>query len=101
LLVSAGKLVSVAQDDSPLAVFTAVSLGAAKRPRLRAITDMTGHVLQVNGVGEVITNERHDVFRDPISSFDAFGCPVEPGAHLLPAAFVTAKRPHDHYIVGA
>jgi hypothetical protein len=61
LFVFFRKLVSVAQYDLPLAAFTAVGLGAAQCPGLRLITGVTGHVLQVDGVGEVIADDRHDV----------------------------------------
>lgn len=47
MLVFAGKLVSVAQHDLPLAVFTAVCLSTAKCPGLHAISGAAGHVLQV------------------------------------------------------
>jgi hypothetical protein len=53
VFVFAGEFVSVAQYDLPLAVFAAVGLGAAQGPGLRLITGVTGHVLQVDGVGEV------------------------------------------------
>jgi hypothetical protein len=45
LFVFAGKLVGVAQYDLPLAVFTAVGLGAAQGPGLGLISGVTGHVL--------------------------------------------------------
>jgi len=82
LLVFVGKLVSVAQHDLPLAVFTAVGLGTAKCPGPRAISDVAGHVLQVDGVGQVIPDDRHDIFRGAIGGLDAYGGPVEPGTHL-------------------
>ena len=63
LFVCAGELVCVAQDDLPLAVFTAVGLGAAQCPGPRLITGVTGHVFQVDGAGEVIAGDRHDVLR--------------------------------------
>jgi len=50
LFAFAGELVSVAQYDLPLAVFTAVGLGAAQGPGLRLVTGVTGHVLQIDGV---------------------------------------------------
>ena len=100
LFVFAGKLVSVAQYDLPLAVFTAVGLGAAQCPGLRLITGVTGHVLQVDGVGEVIADDRHDVLRGAIGGLDAGGGPVEPRADLFPASFVTAECAHDHHVTG-
>ena len=100
LFVFAGKLVSVAQYDLPLAVFTAVGLGAAQCPGLRLITGVTGHVLKVDGAGEVIADDRHDVLRGAIGGLDAGGGPVEPCADLFPASFVTAERAHDHHVIG-
>ena len=44
LFVFAGKLVSVAQYDLPLAVFTAVGLGAAQCPGLRLITGVISNL---------------------------------------------------------
>jgi hypothetical protein len=58
LFVFAGKLVSVAQYDLPLAVFAAVGLGAAQCPGLRLIAGVTGHVLKIDGAGEVIADDR-------------------------------------------
>ena len=63
LFVFARKLVSVAQYDLPLTDFTAVGLGAAQCPGPRLITGVTGHVFQVDGAGEVIAGDRHDVLR--------------------------------------
>jgi hypothetical protein len=71
LFVFAGKLVSVAQYDLPFAVFTAVGLGAAQCPGLRLIAGVAGHVLQVDGVGEVIADDRHDVLRGAVGGLDA------------------------------
>ena len=92
LFVFAGEFVSVAQYDLPLAVFTAVSLGAAQGPRLRLITGVAGHVLHVDGVSEVIADERHDVLRGAIGGLDAGRGPVEQGADVVPAPFVTCLR---------
>ena len=100
LFVLARKLVSVAQYDLPLAVFTAVGLGAAQGPRLRLISGVTGHVLQIYGVGEAIAGDRHDILRGAIGGLDARGGPVEPRADLFPASFVTAERAHDHHVIG-
>jgi hypothetical protein len=100
LFVLAGKLVSVAQYDLPFAVFTTVGLGAAQCPGLRLITGVTGHMLQVDGVGEVIADDRHDVLRGAIGGLDAGSGPVEPRADLLPASFVTAECAHDHHVIG-
>jgi hypothetical protein len=91
--VFAGEFVSVAQDDLPLAVFPAVGLGAAQGPGLRLITGATGHVLQVDGIGEVLADDRRDVLRGAVGGLDAGGGPVEPRADLVPASFVTAERP--------
>ena len=90
----------MAQYDLPLAVFTAVDLGTAQRPGLWLITGVTGHVLQVDGVGEVITDDCHDVLRGAVGGLDADGGPVEPRADLFPASFVTAERAHDHHVIG-
>ena len=100
LFVFAGKLVSVAQYDLPLAVFTAVGLGAAQGPGRGVITGVTGHVLQIDGVGEVIADDRHDVLRGAVGGLDAGGGPVEPRADLFLASFVTAERAHDHHVIG-
>ena len=64
------------------------------------ITGVTGHVLQVDGVGEVIADDRHDVLRGAIGGLDAGSGPVEPRADLFPASFVTAERAHDHHVIG-
>ena len=100
LFVFAGKLVSVAQYDLPLAVFTAIGLGAAQGSGRGVIAGVTGHVLQVDGVGEVIADDRHDVLRGAVGGLDAGGGPVEPCADLVPATFVAAERAHDHHVIG-
>ena len=100
VLVFAGKLVGVAQDDLPLAVFTPIDLGATQRPWLRLITGVTSHVLQVDGVCEVILDDRHDVLCNSIAGLNTFRCPVESGANQIPTALVTAERAHDHHVIG-
>ena len=100
LFVFAGKLVSVAQYDLPLAVLAAVGLRAAQCSGLRLVAGVTGHVLEVDGPGEVITHDRHDVLRGAIGGLDAGGGPVEPCADLFPASFLTPERAHDDHVVG-
>jgi hypothetical protein len=98
--VFAGEFVSVAQYDLPPAIFTAVGLGAAQCPGLRLITGVTGHVLQVDGTGGVLADDRHDILRDAIGGLDAGSGPVEPCADLAPASLVTAERARDHHVIG-
>src|SRR5208283_2424469 len=100
LLVLMRKLIGMAQHDFPLAAFPAVGLGAAKRPGLRAIAEVAGHVLQVHGEREIIMDDRHNVLRDAVGRLNALGGPVKAGAHLIPAALVTAECAHDHYVIG-
>jgi len=100
LFVYVGKLVSVAQYDLPFAVFAAVGLGAAQGPGRGVVTGVAGHALQVDGIGEVIADDRHDVLRGAVGGLDAGGGPVEPRADLFPASFVTAERAHDHHVIG-
>ena len=66
----------------------------------RLAAGVPGHVLQVDGVGDILTDHRHDIFLAAIRGRDAFRSPVEAGADLLPAALVAAESAHDHYVVG-
>jgi hypothetical protein len=100
LFVFAGKLVGVAQYDLPFAVFAAVCLGAAQGPGRWVITGVTGHVLQIDGAGEVIADDGHDVLGGAVGGLDAGGGPVKPRADLFPASLVTAERAHDHHVTG-
>ena len=96
VLVWLGKFVGVTEYNLPLAVLSPVGLGAAKRPRLLAITDVSGHVLQIDCEGKIVADGGDDVLCAPVSRSDAFRRPVEPGAHLFPATFMTPKCAHDH-----
>jgi hypothetical protein len=100
VFVFAGEFVSVAQYDLPFAVLTAVGLGAAQGPGLRLITGATGHVFQVDGIGEVLADDRRDVLRGAVGGLDAGSGLVERRADLVPASFVTAERAHDHHVIG-
>lgn len=100
LRVFSGKLIGMAQYHLPRSVFAPIDLGAAQCPRHWLITRMPGHVLQVDGVCEVMPDDRDDVFGNPFCRFDAPGSPVKPLADLLPAALVTAEGAHDHDVVG-
>ena len=92
VLVWLGKFVGVTEYDLPLAVLSPVGLGAAKRPRLPAITDVSGHVLQIDCEGEILADGGD-------GRGDALRRPVEPGAHLFPATFMTPEGAHDHNVV--
>ena len=93
VLVWLGKFVGVTEYDLPLAVLSPVGLGAAKRSRLPAITDVSGHVLQIDCEGKILADRGDDVLCAPVGRGDALRRPVEPGAHLFPAAFMTPKAP--------
>jgi hypothetical protein len=99
LLVLAGKFVSMAEHDLPFTVLAAIDLDTAQRPTLRLVTHVTCHVLHVDGVGQVIADHGHNVFRYPIGGPDALRCPVKPVADLVPTSLVTAKGPHDHHVI--
>jgi hypothetical protein len=58
VLVRLGKFVGVTEYHLPLAVFQPVGVGAAKRPRLPAITDVSGHVLQIDCEGKIVAAPR-------------------------------------------
>ena len=64
------------------------------------ITGVTSHVLQVDGVAHVISDDGYDVLRNSSRGLDGLGCPVKPGAGLLPAALITAESADDHYVIG-
>src|SRR5208283_2815820 len=98
LLVFLQKLVCMAQDDLPLTVLPAVCLRTAKCERPRLAVDLPGHVLQVDGVAEVLTDHRHDVLLAAIGSSEAFRSPIEAGSDLLPTALVAAESAHNHYV---
>ena len=80
VLVWLGKFVGVTEYDLPLAVLSPVGLGAAKRPRLLAITEVSGHVLQIDCEGKILADGGDDVLCVG-GRGDAFRRPVEPGAH--------------------
>ena len=61
VLVWLGKFVGVTEYDLPLAVLSPVGLGAAKRPRVPAITDVSGHVLQIDCEGKILADRGDDV----------------------------------------
>jgi hypothetical protein len=52
------KLVCVAQHALPLTALQAVCLRTAKYVRPRLVADVAGHVLQIDGIGEGLTNRR-------------------------------------------
>jgi hypothetical protein len=64
------------------------------------ITGVTSHVLQVDGVAHVISDDGYDVLRNSSRGLDGLGGPVKPGAGLLPAALITAESADDHYVIG-
>ena len=99
VLVWLGKFVGVTEYDLPLAVLSPVGLGAAKRSRLPAITDVSGHVLQIDCEGKILADRGDDVLCAPVGRGDALRRPVEPGAHLFPATFMTPEGAHDHDVV--
>jgi hypothetical protein len=88
LLVFLQKLVCMAQHDLPLTVLPAVYLPTAKCERPRLAADLSGHVLQVDGAAEVLTDYRDNVLLAAIGSSEAFRHPIEAGTDLLPAALV-------------
>jgi hypothetical protein len=77
LLVLARELVGVPQHDPPLPALLAVSLRAAQCPGPRAIADVPGHVLQVDGEGKVIVDDCYHVLRPATSGCNALRGPVE------------------------
>jgi hypothetical protein len=77
VLVYLGKFVCVTEYDLPLAVFQPVGVGATKRPRLRAITDVSGHVLQIDGESKIMADGGDDVLCAPVGRGDTFRRPVE------------------------
>src|SRR5450631_1291620 len=99
LLVFLQKLVCMAQDHLPLTVLPAVCLRTAKCERPRLAADVPGHVLQVDGVAQVLTDHRHDILLAAIGSSEAFRSPIEAGTDLLPSALIAAESAHNHYIV--
>jgi hypothetical protein len=64
------------------------------------ITGVTSHLLQVDGVAHVISDDRHDVLRNSSRCLDGLGGPVKPGPGLLPAALITAESADNHYVIG-
>jgi hypothetical protein len=98
-LVRLDKFVGVTEYDLPLAIFEPVGVGAAKHPRLSAITDVSGHVLQIDCEGKIVADGGDDVLYAPVGRGDAFRRPVEPGAHLFPATFMTPEGAHDDDVV--
>jgi hypothetical protein len=100
LLVFLQQLVRVAQHDLPLAALAAVGLRTAKRVGPRLAVGVPDHVLEIDGVGEVVTDHRHDRLLGTVGGGDAFRSPVEAGADLFPAALVAAESAHDHHVVG-
>jgi hypothetical protein len=99
-LIRFGKFVGVAQHYLPLSLFPTVRLCAAKSSRLRVITDVPGHVLQVNGEGEVGAHRGDDVLNASICRCDAARRPVQTSCYLLPTALAATERPHDDHVVG-
>ena len=77
---------------------TAVDQGTAQCPRLRVITGVTSHVLQVDGVARVISDDRHDVFRNSSRGLDGLGgparCESSCSSMRKPATGTTASALH-------
>jgi hypothetical protein len=64
------------------------------------ITGVTSHVLQVDGIAHVISDDGYEVLRNSSRGLDGLGGPVKPGAGPLPAALITAESADDHYVIG-
>ncbi|HEY8645949.1 MAG TPA: MFS transporter, partial [Gaiellaceae bacterium] len=77
----------------PLSLFPTVRLRAAKSSRLRVITDVPGHVLQVNGEGEVGAHRGDDVLNASICRCDAARRPVQTSCYLLPTSRNGVRSP--------
>src|SRR5919202_4163110 len=68
--VSRRELVGMSNDHFPLAVLQSVDLGATQRSRHYAPIHRSIHVLEIDGAGEVGSNDRQKVLDAAIGGID-------------------------------